>query len=90
MAGASTAVIGVAFATNTAVIVLLQMAVVRRIDGRRRTRALAALGGLWAAAWLVLGLAGLMPGDRGGGRARGAACRLRARRPAALARHGRR
>ena len=62
VAGASTAVIGVAFATNTAVIVLLQMAVVRRIDGRRRTRALAALGGLWAAAWLVLGLAGLMPG----------------------------
>jgi MFS family permease len=62
VAGASTAVIGVAFAANTALIVLLQMVVVRRLDGRRRTRALAALGGLWAAAWLVLGLAGLVPG----------------------------
>ncbi|MGN6332932.1 MAG: MFS transporter [Motilibacteraceae bacterium] len=59
---ASTRTIGLAFAGNTAAIVVFQMLVISRIQGRRRTRVMAALGGVWAIAWLVMGLAGLVPG----------------------------
>jgi MFS family permease len=58
----STRVIGFAFAVNTAVIVALQFVVLRRITGRRRTRVLIVMAALWAAAWLTLGLTGLVPG----------------------------
>src|SRR5206468_1485899 len=57
--GISTTQIGLAFAANTAVIVLLQLPVVRRIQGHRRTRLLMVLAGIWAVAWAVVGLAGL-------------------------------
>ena len=62
VADVSTRTIGVAFAVNTAIIVLLQMVVVRLIDGRRRTRVLAVLAAIWAVAWAVMGAAGLVGG----------------------------
>jgi MFS family permease len=58
----STRTLGIAFAANTAVIVLLQLVVLQRIEGRRRTRLLAVMGVIWAVAWACLGGAGLTPG----------------------------
>lgn len=58
----STRVIGFGFAVNTAVIVLLQFAVLRQISGRRRTRVLVVMTVLWAVAWLILGLTGVVAG----------------------------
>jgi len=57
-----TEVIGFAFALNTAVIVGLQFAVLHRISGRRRTRVLTVMAGLWALAWVLLGSTGFAPG----------------------------
>jgi MFS family permease len=50
--------IGVVFLVNTIVIVLLQLPIARLAQGRRRMPALGLLGLLWAAAWLVVPLAG--------------------------------
>ena len=50
--------IGLLFFVNTVVIVLAQLPVARFARGRRRMPALALLGGLWAAAWLIVPLAG--------------------------------
>jgi MFS family permease len=61
----STRGLGIAFAANTLVIVLLQLVVLRRIEGRRRTRIIAVMGALWAVAWLLLGASGLVPGTAG-------------------------
>lgn len=61
----STRTLGFAFAANTVVIVLLQLVVLGRIEGRRRTRVIAAMGVVWALAWLFLGLSGLVPGTLG-------------------------
>ncbi|MGV1009252.1 MAG: MFS transporter [Dermatophilaceae bacterium] len=58
-ADVSTRVIGLAFAANTAAIVLLQLFVLQRIEGRRRTRVLLVMCAVWALAWSVIGLAGL-------------------------------
>ena len=58
----STRTIGFAFAANTLVIVGLQFLVLRRIDGRRRTRVFLGLVVLWMAAWLLLGATGLVAG----------------------------
>ncbi|QIM21817.1 MFS transporter [Phycicoccus sp. HDW14] len=58
----STRTIGFAFAANTAVIVLMQFLVLRRIDGRRRTRVFLGLVVLWALAWSLLGATGLVAG----------------------------
>jgi MFS family permease len=54
--------IGAAFAVNTAVIVVLQLFVLQRIEGRRRTRVILVLCAIWAVSWTCLGLAGLVPG----------------------------
>ncbi|HET8614640.1 MAG TPA: MFS transporter [Actinomycetales bacterium] len=62
VADASTRVIGFAFAANTAVIVLLQLVVLQRIEGRSRTRALMLMSGIWAVAWTLMGVTGLVPG----------------------------
>jgi MFS family permease len=59
---ASTRVIGFAFAANTGVIVVLQLVVLQRIEGRRRTRALMLMSAIWAAAWTLMGASGLVPG----------------------------
>lgn len=58
----STQVVGLAFAVNTAVIVLLQFTVLTRISGRLRTRVMVVMAVIWAAAWGLLGLSGAVPG----------------------------
>jgi MFS family permease len=57
----STGTIGIAFAINTAVIVVLQFWVLGRIAGHRRTRILVVMTGVWATSWVLLGLTGLVP-----------------------------
>ena len=61
VAEVSTRVIGLSFAVNTAVIVLLQFTVLKRISGRRRTRVMMVMALVWALSWLILGAAGLLP-----------------------------
>jgi MFS family permease len=61
----STRGLGFAFAANTAVIVVLQLLVLSRIEGLRRTRVIAAMGVVWAGAWLLLGACGLVSGTVG-------------------------
>ena len=46
-------------------IVLLQLVVLRRIDGHRRTRIIMVMSLVWAIAWLTLGASGLLPGTLG-------------------------
>jgi len=58
----STRGLGLAFAANTVVIVLLQLIVLQRIEGRRRTRVIAVMAFVWAASWALLGASGLWPG----------------------------
>lgn len=61
----STRGLGFAFAANTLIIVVLQLFVLRRIEGLRRTRVIAVMGVVWAASWLLLGSSGLVPGTVG-------------------------
>ncbi|MEV0427052.1 MFS transporter [Micromonospora sp. NPDC050495] len=57
-------VVAWALAGNTAMIVFAQLLVIRRLEARSRTGALAAVGAVFATAWLVLGAAGLIgPGN---------------------------
>lgn len=63
VAQVDTRVVGFAFAVNTAVIVLLQFLVLSRISGRRRTRVMIVMAGVWALSWIILGAAGLLPGS---------------------------
>ncbi len=62
VAGVTPQVIGYAFTANTVVIVLAQLVVIKKLQGRSRTRALAVVGAIFATAWLVLGLAGVVDG----------------------------
>lgn len=50
--GASTRLLGAAFAANTFFIVVAQLFVLRWLTGKRRTRALMAICILWAIAWM--------------------------------------
>ena len=59
VAGVSTRVIGFAFAVNTGVIVLGQLFVLTRLEGHRRTRAIAGFGLLIACSWGLFGLSAL-------------------------------
>ena len=61
----STRGLGFAYACNTLVIVLLQLVVLRRIEGRRRTRVIMVMSLIWAVAWLLLGSSRLLPGTFG-------------------------
>jgi MFS family permease len=54
--------LGIAFAVNTGMIVASQMLVLRRLQGRSRTRALTLVLVIWASSWLFVGAAGLVPG----------------------------
>ena len=58
----STEGLGYAFAVNTVVIVLLQLVVLQRIEGRRRTRVTVVMAATWAVAWSLLGATSLVPG----------------------------
>ena len=61
IARVSTRALGIAFAVNTTTIVLLQVVVLRLIQGRRRTRMLMLQAALWSASWAILGVAGRVP-----------------------------
>ncbi|MGE5156212.1 MAG: MFS transporter [Betaproteobacteria bacterium] len=52
-------VLGWAFAGNTTLIVVAQLFVLRWLDGRSRSRALALAASLFAGSWIVLAVAGL-------------------------------
>jgi MFS family permease len=58
----STQGLGFAFAANTLVIVLLQLLVLQRIEGRRRTRVIVVMAMVWAASWALLAASGISPG----------------------------
>ncbi|GGS89206.1 MFS transporter [Streptomyces chromofuscus] len=58
-AGISTSALGTALAANTAVIVVAQFVVLKFVERRRRSRVIAAVGLIWAVAWIVAGYAGL-------------------------------
>ncbi|HEY6741981.1 MAG TPA: MFS transporter [Lapillicoccus sp.] len=60
--GISTQALGLAFAANTAVIVVLQLFVLQRIEGRRRTRVIVVMSAIWGVSFLALGATGLVPG----------------------------
>ena len=59
VAGVSPRVIAWGFAANTGTIVIAQLFVLKRLQGRSRSRALALVGAIIAVAWLVLGLGAL-------------------------------
>lgn len=63
-AGIDPATLGFALAANTAVIVVAQFVVLRFVERRRRTRVIAAVGLIWAVAWLFAGYAGLGHGSQ--------------------------
>ncbi|MDQ6688683.1 MAG: MFS transporter [Actinomycetota bacterium] len=65
VAKVSTRGLGFAFAANTLVIVLLQLVVLQRIEGRRRTRVITVMAVVWATSWALLGCSGLVPGTLG-------------------------
>lgn len=58
----STQGLGYAFAANTLVIVLLQLFVIQRIEGKRRTRVAVVMAATWALSWMLLGATSLVPG----------------------------
>ncbi len=57
--------LGFAYACNTLVIVLLQLVVLRRIEGRRRTRVISVMALIWSMSWVLLGTSGLVAGTFG-------------------------
>jgi MFS family permease len=59
---ASPRVISWSFSANTLVIVVLQLFVVRWLEGRSRTRALSVVALIFGASWVVLALAGIARG----------------------------
>jgi MFS family permease len=63
-AGISTSALGTALAANTGMIVVAQFLVLRFVERRRRSRVIAAVGLIWAVAWVVAGYAGLGHGSR--------------------------
>lgn len=63
--GVSPGAVGLAFAANTAGVVLLQLVTLRLLRGRRRTSALAFTALFWAGAWLLTAVAGGAGGHGG-------------------------
>lgn len=63
-AGIEPATLGTALAANTAVIVVAQFVVLRFVERRRRSQVIAAVGLIWAVAWIVAGYAGLGHGSQ--------------------------
>ncbi|MFE2044921.1 MFS transporter [Streptomyces sp. NPDC059477] len=63
-AGISTSALGTALAANTAVIVVAQFVVLRFVERRRRSRVIAAVGLIWAVAWIAAAYAGLGSGSQ--------------------------
>jgi MFS family permease len=63
-AGISPSTLGIALAANTAVIVVAQFAVLKFVERRKRSRVIAAVGLIWAVAWIAAGYAGLGHGSQ--------------------------
>lgn len=63
-AGIEPATLGTALAANTAVIVVAQFVVLKFVERRRRSRVIAAVGLIWAVAWIAAGYAGLGHGSQ--------------------------
>lgn len=63
-AGVSTSALGTALAANTAMIVVAQFAVLKFVERRSRSRVIAAVGLIWAVAWVAAGYAGLGHGSQ--------------------------
>ncbi|WP_201258848.1 MFS transporter [Streptomyces thermolilacinus] len=63
-AGIEPSTLGMALAANTAVIVVAQFLVLRYVERASRTRVIAAVGLIWAFAWLIAGYAGLGHGSQ--------------------------
>jgi len=63
-AGISTSALGTAMAANTAMIVVAQFAVLKFVERRKRSRVIAAVGLIWAVAWVAAGYAGLGHGSQ--------------------------
>ena len=59
--GVSPRVVAFGYVGNTVVIVLGQLLVLRLVQGRSRSRLLGLVGLVWAASWVVLGLAAQVP-----------------------------
>lgn len=58
-AGIEPSTLGLALAANTAVIVIAQFVVLKFVEQRKRSRMIAAVGLIWAVAWVIAGYAGL-------------------------------
>ncbi|MEV6420035.1 MFS transporter [Streptomyces sp. NPDC051662] len=63
-AGIDPSTLGIALAANTAVIVIAQFVVLRLVERRKRSRVIAAVGLIWALAWVLAGYAGLGHGSQ--------------------------
>ncbi|MEU4272371.1 MFS transporter [Streptomyces sp. NPDC026092] len=63
-AGIEPSTLGIALAANTAVIVVAQFVVLKFVERRRRSRVIAAVGLIWAVAWVIAGYAGLGHGSQ--------------------------
>jgi MFS family permease len=59
--GQSVSWVAIAYTVNTAVIVVLQLSVLKRMQGRSRTRMLLGVAVLWGLTWIILGVTGLLP-----------------------------
>ncbi|MFX4294068.1 MFS transporter [Streptomyces bohaiensis] len=57
----SPSTLGMALAANTAAIVVTQYAVLRFVEGKRRSRVIALVGVVWTVAWLAAAASGLLP-----------------------------
>jgi MFS family permease len=61
ISGLAVSWVAIAYTVNTLVIVVLQMFVLKRMEGRSRTRLLAVVAALWGLTWVILGVSGLLP-----------------------------
>ena len=61
VAGLPKSAVGFGFAANSITIVVAQMFVLKRLEGRSRAYTLAGVASLWALSWLVLGATALVP-----------------------------
>ena len=59
--GLDPSVVAFAYVANTAVIVIAQLFVIKRIQGRSRTRLAGLVGVMWAVAWLLVGFSIAFP-----------------------------
>ena len=59
--GLSVSHLGPIWAANTGMIVIIQIYILKRIEGRSRTRMLGLLGGLWSICWLLIAIGMNLP-----------------------------